>query len=234
MLTDLQRRAMFAKQVYTRKKKRPIRRNHGKRAITGSHGFKVHKYTSIYVGKATTRKAGVPLILHNKVIKMWNTEPDIVKLKKHIKIISVRYLTSGNIAGLWDDKTHKFTLNVRDGTTVANVEEVVFHEVIGHAYWQWSQQWRRNDLIAFNRLAIRVTPVNDYVLEYENGGKGGNRNDEIGSRSNDRGHDTMTRYANEQHSAITELMKHGSSYHKLIGDPKDIQALKRLWSKLHY
>lgn len=46
-------------------------------------------------------------------------------------------------------------------------------------------------------------------------------------------HDSMTRYANEQHSAVTEII-YGYDYHKKLINDLDLSKLVNAWEKLHY
>lgn len=46
-------------------------------------------------------------------------------------------------------------------------------------------------------------------------------------------HDTMTRYANEQHSAVTEII-YGYDYFNRLIDETDLSKLVNAWEKLHY
>ena len=46
-------------------------------------------------------------------------------------------------------------------------------------------------------------------------------------------HPSMTRYANEQHSAICEVVRKVGNKNILIGD-KDIKKLVSAWHELHY
>ena len=47
------------------------------------------------------------------------------------------------------------------------------------------------------------------------------------------GHDTMTRYANEQHSAVAEIV-YGYDYHSKLIDDVNLSKLVESWEKLHY
>ena len=49
------------------------------------------------------------------------------------------------------------------------------------------------------------------------------------------GHESMTRYANEQHSAITEIMYNDmASGKRIIINDSDKQKLIQAWKELHY
>jgi len=197
-------------------------RNHGKRARLGSHGFKLYKNTKIYIGEATDNKQGVQPEILETIKNLWNNDPSIKKIKKHVKHISIRFAPSTKFAGIWHNGKQKFTYNSASHHTPSDAEEIVYHEIIGHAFWHWAKKWRNELWYEFNKLANKTLPINDYVGSYNR-----RRSDENNSSI----------YVEEQHSAITELVMHGSSYHprkKEVASEKDIEKLKKLWRALHY
>ena len=265
-LTDEQRKAMFAK---VKRPKRKRTRNTGKTAKIGSHGLKVYKGTKVYIGKETAggwSRGGKPAPNQEVVdlfTNMWNNDPSIKKMRKHIKNVKITYQTSGNIAGTWDNDNSKVSIIDKDNPNT-DYMGVIVHEVVGHAFWDFSRKWRRDKLIKFNELANSLPPVNNYVDD--NKEKWKTINDEYDDEklfkksvahipeydaSNDlmqeyndklekfqekrktNGHETMTRYANEQHSAITELV-YDQTHHKTLINDSDKQKLIQAWNELHY
>ena len=141
---------------------------------------------------------------------------------KHIKHISVRYAPSTKFAGVWDSEKYKFTFNSYAHATPEHAEQIVYHELIGHAFYQWAEKWRHSEWEAFNKLANELPPVNDYVVRY------------LKYKVDGR---TDTIYENEQHSAIAELVMHGKSYFgrtKTDITEEQVAQLTKLWEELHY
>ena len=195
--------------------------NRTKRAKIGTHGFKVYKNTKVYIGKKTSKKRAVKQSIVNNIITVFNSDPSIRKMVKHIKYISIKHAPSIRWAGQWNENDRKFTFYDCDQKR-SDVREVVYHEIVGHAYWWWAKKWRNTEWTVFNKLANKLPPVNDYVSEYESS--------KIDGR-------TDTIYENEQHSAITELIMNGTSYHKTDKTnitKKQINELKNKWKLLHY
>ena len=200
------------------------KRNTGKRPKIGSHGLKV------YIGKATASKQAPSEEIVNLFTKMWHEDHSIIKLRKHIDYIKITYRLSGNLAGTWNKVDKKISIIDMDNP-YTNYKGTIVHEIIGHAFWDFSRKWRRTELIKFNELANKLPPVNSYVKENETRWKMWNDDDDKDQQ--DSGHDGMTRYANEQHSAITELIYNETHFATLLDD-KNIDKLKALWKELHY
>ena len=251
--------------------KRKTIRNTGKRPRLGSHGFKVYKNTKVYIGKETEggwSRDGKPAPrdeVVQTVRNMWNTDPSIIAMRKFIKSIKITYRKSGNLAGQWSNSEKKFSVIDNGTANPHDYEEVVIHEVIGHAFWDFSRKWRRIELANFNKLANSLPPVNDYVKDNENTWKTWNdehseiekkfeksiehipdydapedlaneyqeKQEQFNNQKTDDDYKSMTRYANEQHSAVSELM-YGQSYHNTLIDQQSLQKLKEAWLELHY
>jgi len=211
--------------------KRKRTRNTSKRAKLNSYGLKVHKYTKVYIAKATSSKpAPRSNVVVNPFIKLWNNDPSIKKMYKFIKDISIRHTQNG-IAGTWFKEKKKIVVNDNGRDSAPFYISVFVHEIVGHTFWDFSRKWRREELIAFNKLANKLPPVNTYVKRNEK--KWRLMNDDKDELFQVNGHEVMTRYANEQHSAITELV-YGGNGHDIILNDKDVQKLVRLWELLHY
>lgn len=201
-------------------KPRKVIRNHGKRARIGSHGFKVYKNTYVYIAEYCS--ASKPAPKEEVVVALqnhFNTSKSIRKMVKHIKRVKITYSNSNRFAGIWDDGKQEFAYIDSSNMTPEYAIQVMIHEVDGHAFWHWSEKWRGEERRAFNELANKLPPVNDYVKTYT-------RN-KIDGRV-----DTI--FENEQHSAVTELMVNGSSYHTQLISEKDLDKLKKAWELLHY
>ena len=195
--------------------------NRTKRAKIGTHGFKVYKNTKVYIGKKTSNKRAVKQSIVNYIITIFNTDPSIRKMVKHIKYISIKHTPSLRWAGTWNDSESKFTFYDCNQNKSA-IRQVVYHELVGHAYWNWAKKWRSVEWYAFNDLANKIPPINDYVKTYQ-------------SKKIDGRTDTI--YENEQHSAITELIMNKESYittNKTNINKKQINELKEKLKLLHY
>jgi len=205
--------------------KRKVIRNHGKRAKIGSHGFKVYKNTYVYIAKATEggwSRDGKPaprVEIIEALQNHFNSSKSIRKMVKHIKRIKVMYSESSRFVGYWDSEKQMFTYLDKANMTVDDAIQVMIHEVDGHAFYSWSKEWRHEEWEAFNKLANALPPVNDYVKTY--------MKKKIEGR-------TSTIYENEQHSAVTELIVNGSSFHKQLIGEADLDKLKKAWETLHY
>ena len=202
-----------------------IKRNRTKRAKIGSHGFKVYKNTYVYIAKETEggySRAGKPAPKKQCVralVEHFNTSKSIRKMVKHIKRIKVVYSDSNKYAGTWTEGKQEFQFIDHFHLTPTQAVEIMIHEIDGHAFYHFGEKWRKVEWTAFNELANKMPPVNDYVKTYEKK-KIENRTDSI--------------YENEQHSAITELMVHGSTSHTILIGDKDLEKLKVAWSNFHY
>lgn len=218
-------------QVTIQKRKRT--RNTGKRAKIGSHGFKVYKNTTVYIGKATYNKSGVSEELILKMQDLWNNNPSTKKMRKFIKYISIKKsIQSGGRAGVWHFTTSKIDI-IQHGDEVDWYIGTFYHEVEGHAFWDFSRKWRREALIKFNELANSMGPVNEYVKN--NAKKWKKWKDDEGKYTikGTELHESMTRYANEQHSAITEIIRNTARHDTLLPQ-SDITTLIKAWEELHY
>lgn len=199
--------------------------NRSKRAKIGSHGFKVYKNTYVYIAKATEggwSRSGKPAPNDENVKALrnhFNASPSIRKMVKHIKRIRIMYSDSNKFAGTWDSEKQEFTYIDSVHMKPEHAVQVMVHEVDGHAFWHWAMEWRKEELYAFAELANKMPPVNDYVARYESRKINGV---------------VTSIYENEQHSAVTELMVHGSSYHKQLIGEEDLNKLKEAWERLHY
>ena len=206
--------------------------NRSKRAKIGSHGFKVHKNTKVYIGKATLSKSAVDDSLVSLVRNLWNSNESTKKMRKHIKYISIKNLSSAKRAGSWNYEKQKVEIvQVHYKPDLNWYEGTFIHEVEGHAFWDFSRKWRRGELVKFNELANKMPPVNGYCKKYEKKWK--EINDESWDSNAKEVHPSMTRYANEQHSAICEVVRKVGEKNILIGD-KDLKKLVSAWHELHY
>jgi hypothetical protein len=229
---------MFAKRKLVKRKRT---RNTGKRAKIGSHGLKVYKGTNVYIGKETAggwSRGGKPApdpVIVNLFTNMWNDDPSIKKMRKHIKYVKITYQNSGNIVGTWNTDDKKVSI-IDTGNPNTDQMSVIVHEVVGHAFWDFSRKWRRDKLVKFNELANSLPPVNTYCKENEEEWKSINHERKEGRLkgiTNTKGTESMTKYANEQHSAITELVYNQTHHRTLIND-SDKQKLIQAWKELHY
>lgn len=254
------------------KSKRKV--NRSKRAKLNSQGFKVHSGFYLYIGKETSggwQRGGNPAVrpeLVEMVRDFFNKDPCIRKIEKHIDGLTMVYNKKNKLAGKWDYETRMVRI-IDDGVTPIDFfRSVLIHEIIGHAFWDLSRKWRREELIAFNKLANELPPVSSYVKENEEQWKKWNDDnddekavdkkweeqtkiygsydvpsdiadeyqklyDDLKENRKTNGHYTMTRYANEQHSAITELV-YGGDGHATLLDDENVRKLTELWEGLHY
>ena len=42
---------------------------------------------------------------------------------------------------------------------VDDADEIIYHEIIGHAYWEWATNWRNVEWTKFNEIANSMPPV---------------------------------------------------------------------------
>ncbi len=248
--------------------------NRTKRAKLNSKGFKTYKNFKLYIadesqggwsrsGKPAPRKEIVDMVR-----EMWNNDPSIKAMRKHIKELSITFVKTQNICGLWNEEKQKVSVKDNGRETIFFYKSVFIHEIIGHTFWDFSRKWRRQELTAFNKLANELPPVSTYVKKNEQEWRKGNDDnddtksldkkweeqmkeygtydvpidiandyqkqyDELESKRKINGHDTMTRYANEQHSAISEIVL-GDNGHDTILNQNDVNRLISLWEGLHY
>jgi len=204
-------------------------RNCGKSAKLNSQGFKVRKNFKIYVGKATKYKQGVRPQVLDVLRDLWNNDPSFKHLRKYIKELSIRYSNNPESTGTWNNEKRKIVINDCASQNVKEYRSIFIHEGIGHAFWDFARIYRREELTAFNELANKLDPVSTYVREYE----------KLWRQINDdgftekEGYYTMTRYANEQHSAITEIIYRFGGHKTLLND-SDLHKIITLWEALHY
>jgi len=251
-------------------KKTKRKRNHSKRAKLNSQGFKVRKGTRVYIGKETQggwSRSGKPAP-RPEIVEMskgmFLNDSDIKKMNKHIKEISIVYQKTNKYVGFWNSEKQKLTIIDDRIQTVTEFRSTFCHEVKGHTFWDFSRKWRREELIAFNKVANELPPISTYVRKNETEWKKMNdetddqkqfeksiehipewdaseklmqeyqeKQDAFNEKRKTNGHDTMTRYANEQHSAIAEIVN-GFGGHKTLLNEKDVQRLVELYERLHY
>lgn len=244
--------------------------NRTKRAKLNSKGFKVYKNFKLYIaetsegGWSRDPKPAPRKELVDMVRDMWNNDPSIKAMRKHIKELSITTVVSQEIAGLWDETKGKICVKDNHSDSIAFYKSVFIHEIIGHTFWDFARKWRREELIVFNTLANSLPPVSAYVKKNEESWRKINdENDdfkqfeksvshipdydaseelceeynkkekEFHARREANGHVTMTRYANEQHSAISEIVL-GDNGHDTVLNQEDVQRLVTLWNELHY
>ena len=246
--------------------------NRSKRAKLNSQGFKVYKNFKLYIsegssGNGWSGRAVKPAPrkeLVDMVRDMWNNDSSIKAMRKHIKAISITTVVSQKIAGLWDKENEKICIKDNHRDSIAFYKSVFIHEIIGHTFWDFARKWRREELIAFNKLANELPPVSTYVKRNEVSWKKINdeqddfeqfeksiehipewdaneelqkeyqeKQDAFNEKRKTNCHDLMTRYANEQHSAISEIVL-GDNGHDTVLNQTDVQRLVSLWKELHY
>ncbi len=211
-------------------KKRKRTRNCSKRVKLNSQGFKVYKNFRLYIAKATLSKPAPRSQVVEITNDLWNNDPSIKKMRKFIKELSIRH-TSNGIAGEWIKEKKRIVINDNGRCSISFMRSVNIHEIVGHTFWDFSRKYRRVELIAFNKLANSLKPISTYVQSNEKKWRLINDdNDELFQKI---GHETMTLYANEQHSAIAEII-YGFGGHKTILNQKDVQRLIELYEVLHY
>lgn len=243
------------------------------------NGFRIYNGTTIYVAPATvggwSARKGKPEIRKELVAIMrdiWNNDPSVKKMRKHIKRVTIKHAKTIDYCGMWKPEDQQVIM-IDDGIiTKTSFKCTAYHEIVGHTFWSWAQKWRREELIAFNKKAIATKPINDYVRDNEQEWKEYNDEKEDTYSTLDKkyglpkgwgyienylygekleqyykeyeafmelrktdGHQTMTRYANEQHSAMTEIIfGFGGAHHRQLISDEDLVELKALWEALHY
>lgn len=246
--------------------------NRTKRAKLNTHGFKVYKNFKLYISEGSSGngwsgrriKPAPRTELVDAVRDLWNNDPTFKAMRKHIKSISITTVVSQKIAGLWDAENQKICVKDNHSDSISFYKSVFVHEIIGHTFWDFARKWRREELIAFNKLANELPPVNTYVKDNEEAWKKINdehddeeqfkksishipdydaseelcneyqaKLDAFKENRKTNGHDQMTRYANEQHSAISEIV-YGFESHETLLNYNDVQRLVSLWKELHY
>ena len=85
---------------------------------------------------------------------------------KHIKRITIKYAKTINRAGSWNNNKQWFEFVDHANINIDDADEIIYHEIIGHAYWQWAKKWRNVEWTKFNEIANNMPPVNDYVAKY--------------------------------------------------------------------
>lgn len=244
--------------------------NRSKRAKLNTHGFKVHKGFYLHIGKSTEggwSRAGKPAVrpeLVDVIRKFWNSDPCIRKICKHIKGLSITYHKTGSLAGTWD-YADKIVRIFDDGRNpIDEYISILIHEVVGHAFWDLSRKWRREEVIKFNLLANQIPALTSYIKNHEDEWRKINDdNDDAVSfeksvshipewdaseelcneysekynsfkkQREENGHYAMTRFANETHSAVSEIV-YGIGGHKVLVEDSNVQRLVDLWKELHY
>ncbi len=248
-----------------------------KKVTLNKEGFKTRKGQVIYISKGSSgegwsgrwKEPPREEVVDN-FKEMWNKDPQIRKMEKHIEYVSMVNNKTGNNAGTWSNGKAKVKLYDRESMTPEEMNLVVAHEISGHTFWDFSRKWRREALVEFNKIANALPPANDYVetneeewktwnddpdeidklkeeadrIYEEYGGmdmseEGMNLREavllEIQEIENDPDHQTMTRYANEQHSAMTELKygEGGQEWGYYLTDD-EMEELSDAWDELHY
>ena len=244
----------------TSKTKRKV--NRSKRPKLNTQGFKTYKNTRLYIGTVTENGHPAP---RKEIVDMfrnlWNNDSSIIAMRKHIKEIVITRVKTLPLAGTWEKEKEKVCIKDNGIASLDWYKGTVVHEIVGHAFWDFSRKWRRVELLKFNKLANKTAPVNPYVKKNEQKWKKWNDDleevdrfhkkyddiemDDIDSEQYQKdhdglqellkvnGHEEMTRYANEQHSAITEIVYNYGEKEILIND-SDKQKLIKVWKEFHY
>ncbi len=249
--------------------KRKRTRNCSKRAKLNSQGFKTYKNFRLYIaetsngGYSRNPKPAPRSQIVDIVRDLWNNDKSVKAMRKHIKEISIRHTQNG-IAGTWFKENQKIVVNDNGRDSIPFYKSVLIHEIVGHTFWDFSRKYRRLELIEFNKLANKLSPVSTYVKKHETEWKKINdeyddfeqfkksiehipewdaneklmkeydeKQNAFNENRKTNGHELMTRYANEQHSAITEIV-YGSNGHDTLLDKENIEKLIVLWRRLHY
>ncbi len=235
-------------------------------------GFKVYPNTVVNV-----QSEELPPEILSRVQNLWNNDPHFRKIRKHVREIDFGVNDPDDpILATWNNRERKFEL--QEDYSELGAELSTVHEIVGHAFWDWSRKWRREELAEFNKLANSMPPISDYLMVNEEEWKKMNDDNEkyfillddsdyvydnFGGESlfdfaepnseaemnqdifydlideareidEDEGHQSMTRYANEQHSAMTELIYGvGEKEEAVYLDDSELQALTDAWYKLH-
>lgn len=238
------------------------KRKSRKKIRVNSQGFKVLRGKCVvYIGDNVRPE------LVKVVRELWN-DPSFNKTRKHIRYISIQYQKTNKYVGFWDNEKAKLTIIDDHIQTIQEFKSTLCHEVKGHTKWHLALKWRREELIAFNKLANKLDPVSTYVKDNEEKWRKMNDDcdeeiaidkkwdeqkkiygtydvpdhlcdqyqkeyDALKEKQKTNGHEFMTRYANEQHSAIAEIVC-GYGGHKTLLNQKDVDELKKLYEALHY
>ena len=226
--------------------------------------------TKIYIAESTVggwQRGGKPAPrkeIVDVIRDLWNNDPSVKKLRKHVDYMTIQYSENVRDIGRWNNEKKKLTIFDNGAMSPDDFKSLFVHEIVGHTFWDFSRKWRREELVEFNRLANSLPPVNSYVEKYEDEWKKANDEHDdyekfeksvshipewdaseeltkeydeklkaFEEKRSESGHDTMTRYANEQHSAVTELV-YGYHYHKKLIDDMNLSKLVSAWEKLHY
>lgn len=225
--------------------------NRSKRPKIGSHGFKVYKNTYVNVGQGVSPK------LVTLLQDLWNNNESTKKMRKYVKGITIKNLSTVGRGGRWiSEKCWYEHIQKYDDIDKEWHKSVFYHEVEGHAFWHFSLKWRREALTNFNKLANNMPPIDSYAKENEEKWKRWNDDKEEMNRHMEKfgewneseecteeynriiekqktnGHETMTRYANEQHSILTEIIRGVHSRERFVSD-EQLKPLIKAWEELH-
>lgn len=249
-------------QIGGRKLKSKKRKSKKRKIRLNSQGFKVAKGTVVYVGSATLTKPAPRTELVDMVKEMLRNYKDLKPMRKHISAITITFQRTNHFAGFWQPIKQKLEIIDNGSQTVKEFTSTLIHEIIGHTFYWFAMKWRRLELIDFNKIANELPPITTYVKENEKKWKDQfddnelqlafekkynesidesyidneqyNKDyEELKQKQETNGHKGMTRYANEQHSAIAEKI-HGFGGHKVLLDDKTLEPIIDAYRRLHY
>jgi len=235
-----------------------MKRKVSKRPKIGSHGFKVYKGTYVNVGQGVNPKLAL------LVQDLWNNNESTKKMRKHVRGITIKKLSTVKRGGRWNGEKGWYEhIQKYDGFNEEWHKSVFYHEIEGHAFWDFAKKWRREALIKFNEMANNMPALDEYAKENEVEWKKINDDldkiksikkkyddyynlhgddgdyakyqefeDMLNEARNDSGHKTMTRYANEQHSILTEIIRGVHTRERYVDDVA-LQPLVKAWEELH-
>lgn len=197
-----------------------------KRKTKSKHGFKGLNNSQVYIAKPAMTK---PAPREEAVIalrEMWNNDKTLKKLRKHInKLTITKTIQNGSITlGSYNDNTKVVKIYEHSAIEIRQYEQILAHEVIGHAFWYWAAKYRPEEWKQFNEFVSKLRPINQYVKNHSKSWK----------RCRNNG---FTQYENEQHSAAVEVMMgldDITDYHVNQLTQSETAELREHYERLHY
>lgn len=196
---------------------------------TEKNGFKICKGTKVYVSSGTYYRSPPRKEVIELVKNIWNNDPSIKKLRKHIKHITIKSIYTSKrklTIGTWNTPNKKLIIRDHEGVPISSYKMVIYHEVKGHAFWEWAKKYRPEELKKFNDFVSKLRPINRYVRDNESYWKTLEYSD------------GTTMYQDEQHSAAVEFAENvdvdTGDYHKCRLNSEEKEQLLKLYNQLHY
>jgi hypothetical protein len=194
------------------------------------NGFKVVNSSQVYVSKGTPVRPKPRNEVIALIRNIWNDDSNVKKMKKYIRKLSIQTRISSNgqfiNCGKWVKSDKKVIIYDHSDINFLDYKKVFYHEIVGHAFWNWAEEYRPEEWKEFNEYVKNLKPITNYVRINANKWKNMFERADI----------SYSLYEDEQHSAAVEVVNGLSDegLGKCLLTEEEVTELKKVYEKLHY